>query len=350
MALKDFYKKIDKNAALFGIALIAIVAAGILLSSKQGNSFSLGSIFGQSNNEIAKKAIEYINTSGLSGEPVSLVSASEVSGLVKMKIKIGSNEFDSYVTKDGKLLFPQAFDMTQQNQNTQNQNANTQPTEEQKKQAAESIKKSDKPSLAAYVVSRCPYGLQMQRAIADAVKTIPSLAQYVKVLYIGSVSGNTITSMHGDAEAKENLRQICIREEQVDKYWPYVSCQMKSGDVSGCQSSSGVDSNKLDSCISDANRGVAYAKKDFDLAGKYNIQGSPTLVMGDATVSEFNFGGRTSDAVKSLVCAGFNNQPSFCSTKLNTADAATSFSQTYESSNTNSGNSGANGANCAPAQ
>jgi hypothetical protein len=33
------------------------------------------------------------------------------------------------------------------------------------------------------------------------------------------VKNGKIASMHGDEEAKENLRQICIREEQKDKYW-----------------------------------------------------------------------------------------------------------------------------------
>jgi hypothetical protein len=40
----------------------------------------------------------------------------------------------------------------------------------------------------------------------------------MKARYIGTVSGTTITAMHGEAEAKENLRQICIREEQSTKY------------------------------------------------------------------------------------------------------------------------------------
>jgi hypothetical protein len=350
MALKDFYKKIDKNAALFGVALLAIVVVGALMSSNSSSGFSLGNLFGPSNDQVAKKTIDYINSSGLSQNPASLVSVSEESGLVKLKIKIGSNEFDSYVTKDGKFLFPQAFDMTQK-QNSGNQNANTQPTEEQKKQAAEAIKKSDKPLVEAFVVARCPFGLQMQRAMAEAVKNIPSLADYFKVRYIGSVSGNTITAMHGEAEAKENLRQICIREEQPAKYWPYVACQMKaSGTETSCQTSTGVDTAKLNACISDTSRGVAYAKKDFDLASQNNVSGSPTMIMSNAQVSEFNFGGRTADAVKSMACAGFNSQPGFCSTKLSTTDAATSFSQDYASSNTNSGNSGANGANCAPAQ
>lgn len=204
-----------------------------------------------------------------------------------------------------------------------------QPINSQQVQASTTVQKSDSPILEAYVVARCPYGLQMQRAMVDAVKNIPALAQYLKVRYIGSVSGNTITSMHGSAEATENLRQICIREEQPAKYWNYTACQMKKGDTAGCESSTGVDSAKLSACISDPSRGVAYAQKDFTLNGQYNIQGSPTLILNGAQVSESNYESRSSDGVKKIVCSGFNSQPSFCSTKLNTVQATASFSETY---------------------
>jgi hypothetical protein len=164
--------------------------------------------------------------------------------------------------------------------------------------------------------------------------------------------------MHGDAEAKENLRQICIRDEQPAKYWNYLSCQMKaSGTETSCEQSTGVNSAALNACITNPSRGVAYAQKDFDLANKYGVSGSPTLVLNGATVDEFTadntpiFGGRVSDEVKTIVCDASTTQPGFCSTKINIAEAATSFSPTYSSSAAPAaGNSGATGANCAPAQ
>ena len=61
---------------------------------------------------VAKKVIDYINNNQLSSTTASLGGVSEESGLVKVKIKIGANSFDSYATKDGKFLFPQAFDMS----------------------------------------------------------------------------------------------------------------------------------------------------------------------------------------------------------------------------------------------
>jgi len=331
-------KNMNRNTILIGVAVIAIVVTGCLIFAKSNTGFSFPNIFGMSNDRVGKRAVDYINNNQLSQTPASLVSVSEESGLVKVRIKIGDSEFDSYATKDGKLLFPQAFDMSPATDKTSTTDstagANSTLTPEE---AAAAITKTDKPMLDAYIVARCPFGLQMQRMMADAIKSVPSLAQYIKVRYMGEVSGNTITSMHGDAEAQENLRQICIRDEQPAKYWSYVACQMKTGDTAGCQTSTGVNAAQLSACVSDSARGIADAQKDFDLSAKYKVTGSPTLILGGQTVSEFNFGGRTSDAVKSIVCAAFNSQPSFCSTKLNTAEAAASFSETYAGS----GSSGA---------
>jgi hypothetical protein len=258
--------------------------------------------------------------------------------LVKVTIKTGANNYDSYVTKDGRFLFAQAFDMTQTNKAASNQNTNnqTQP------QPPVSITKTSNPSLEAFVVSSCPYGLQMQRAIVDAVKNIPSLASDITIRYIGNVDsdGKTIDSMHGPEEGAENLRQICIREEQPSLYWNYIGCYMQKatatassgmplGDSPSCQASTGVDTAKLAACVADPSRGIAYAQKDFAEDIKYNISGSPTLILNGAQISEASFGGRSSDAIKSIVCAAFTTQPSFCSQTLNTQEAATSFSAIY---------------------
>ncbi len=197
-------------------------------------------------------------------------------------------------------------------------------------QACANTTKSDKPLLEAFVVSRCPFGLQMQRILAEIASKSPQAKDYFKVRYIGSVSNNTITSMHGDEEAQENLRQICVREEQPDKYWDYVGCYMIEGKSIECLKSSSVDEGKLSACVNDSSRGLAYAQKDFDLADKFNITGSPTLTLNNKIASEFDFAtnttsARSPEALKELLCCGFNKEPSFCAQSLNKTQAITMF-------------------------
>ena len=198
-------------------------------------------------------------------------------------------------------------------------------------QACMNITKSDRPLLEAFVVSRCPFGLQMQRIMAEMVNKSPQSEDYLKVRYIGSIINNNITSMHGAEEAQENLRQICIREEQPAKYWDYVSCYIREGKSANCLNSSSIDKGRLSACIKDTGRGLAYAQKDFDLANKFNITGSPTLTLNGRVVSESDFASditssRSPEALKELVCCSFNTRPSFCAQELNKTRAITMFS------------------------
>jgi hypothetical protein len=170
------------------------------------------------------------------------------------------------------------------------------------------------------------------------VKAEQSIAENIKISYIGSVEDGKIVSMHGDQEAQENLRQICIREEQKDKFYPYLSCYMKKGETVVCLKEVGVDENKLNSCIADSNKGLKYAQVDFATAAQYGVGGSPTLFLNGSQVNEFDFGGRTAQALKSLLCCGFNSQPSICSQTLSGDEAAVAFSEQY-SGGTSSGDS-----------
>ena len=150
------------------------------------------------------------------------------------------------------------------------------------------------------------------------------------------------------------MRQICIRDEQQSKYWAYVDCYMQKavgtaangmplGDSKTCQATAKIDTAKLNSCVSDPKRGLAYAKEDFDLGTKLGVTGSPTMVLNGQKVDETPFGGRTADSMRNMVCSSSTAPAAFCGKTLDTTPAATSFSVAYAGSAT------ASAANCAPA-
>ena len=267
------------------------------------------------------------------------------SGLYAFDLNIDANgtpkKFTSYITRDGKIFFT-AGTVIGDLGKAPASNAASQPAAA--KLTCADVKKADAPKLTAYVVSNCPYGLQMQRLMDKAIGEQPALANVLEIKYIGAITDGKITSMHGDAEAQENLRQICIREEQKTRYWPYVACYMKEGKSDACLAQVGVNTTNLTACVSDSKRGLAFAEKDFDLANKFNIGSSPTLLVNDSQiVSEFDFGGRTADALKQVACCGSTTQGSYCSKALSTDQVATAFSETVAAAA-----GGAAAANCAP--
>jgi len=276
--------------------------------------------------QIEEKIMSYIREEilGEGGPEVSLTAPTTFqNGVYKLNFKIQDSEFASYATKDGSLLFPEAVEIM---------------TLEQKKDAScKSVSKTQDSKLEAFIVSYCPYGTQMQRIINEVVKNIPELESNIKVRYIGQVQDGKVTSMHGEQEAQENLTQICLREEQSDKYFPYVACFLKEGESESCLTEVEIDKDQLESCKQEESRGIAYAQEDFDLNGTYQVSGSPTLVLNGEVISEFDFGGRTAESIKSLLCCGFEDPFQFCENILTTEEATPGFSETYSSGEAGSG-------------
>jgi len=96
---------------------IAIVIAGIVIAgaiyyvNKPGED--IGKVL--SSQEAAERAINFINKNILGGEvTASLIEVSEEIGLYKIKFSIEEREIESYLTRDGKLLFPDAINIAEE--------------------------------------------------------------------------------------------------------------------------------------------------------------------------------------------------------------------------------------------
>jgi len=337
------------------IALLVIVVLLIAVFMWSGNGIT-GRMIATSltPEEAANKVISWMTSYfAASGTIVNitLVNASTTENnvyqfTVKLTTSQGSSEETYYVSQDGKLFFPQAIITTEIVPQQQTQ----QPA--QQNLTCNDLTKVDKPELDAFVVSNCPYGLQMQRILSPVVAFFGDKAN-IKIRYIGSVTsdGKNITSMHGDKEAVENLRQICIREEQSDKFWNYIACYIKKGDTDNCLTEAKIDKTKLNTCMSDTNKGVNYAKEDFALQNQYSVSGSPTLVLNGmvidsdaerALATNMQINMRSADLWKSITCCGFSTEPSGCSQKLSSEPANTGFSETYSGGSA----TGSTGATC----
>lgn len=98
---------------------ISIVVAGVIIAGafvyiNQGKVQEPVSEETPSFQEIAEKAIDYINKNKdtlTGGVTASLISVTEEGDVLKIHLMVGEKEYDSYVTKDGKLLFPNSYNL-----------------------------------------------------------------------------------------------------------------------------------------------------------------------------------------------------------------------------------------------
>ncbi|MDO8499451.1 MAG: hypothetical protein Q7S66_02215 [bacterium] len=192
------------------------------------------------------------------------------------------------------------------------------------------VVKADRPKVELFVMSYCPYGLQMQKAYIPAMQLLKNKAD-IDIKFVSY-------AMHGLKEVEENTRQYCIQTEQNDKFANYLKCFSGSGDFTSCLSQAGVNTGKVNSCVTATNKKFAIMDKyndqsswlsgQFplypiyqDLNQQYGVQGSPTLVINGAQVNV----NRTPEAIKQAICASFNDAPSECDNVLDSSQPEPGF-------------------------
>jgi len=298
--------------ALLVIAAVFFTAG--YLSSDCRNSGVTGAVTGQ---QAGERAVNFINNNMLQGNALaSLVNYTEKDGLYLITLSVTDGKqdqvFESYVSKDGALLFVSGINITEsvpKRQETQ------QPPQET------GLPKSDKPAIELFVMSHCPYGTQIEKGMLPVAALLgDKIDLKVKFVYY---------SMHGKKELDEQLLQTCMEKEFSGQYLGYLGCFLKEGDTEACLNESGVDMTVLNQCINNTDEQYRvtelYNDQSTWLSGrfplfnvdksdneKYGVRGSPTLVINGQVASS----GRSPSALLSTICSTFNNPPEECSQTL----------------------------------
>lgn len=317
-----------KNLAKILIPLIVVLAAFVaveFLYRSSQKSFP-GALPAE---EAAQKAMSFINDIALQGQSTaSLLETVEESGLYRIRIKIQDQEYESYVTKDGKILFAQGTKIAEP--------ASAQQDANQQNTGAQEFTKSDIPQVQLFVMSFCPYGNQAEDAMIPVVNLLKDKAniELHYVIYSNYQGGgetycldkeNKYCSMHGISEVHQDIRESCVQKYQKDKFWNFVNginntCAVANVDTcwEGVAQKLGIDIGKVKTC--QKNEGLSLVGKELELGQKYGIQGSPQLIINGTEYT----GERTAEAFKKAICSAFNSQPAECSQTLSTEGGSVS--------------------------
>ena len=294
-----------------------------------GVAFYLGTIFKSSESqktisldEASNKAIDYINHYLLKENfKANLIDKvlDDKSGLYKIKFKVKNQEIEAYVSQNGKYLFLEGIDITMSPQ----------------EKILSNIPKKDVSEAMLFVMSYCPFGNQAEKIIYPVVKLLGEKAKIEPhyVIYQNYMGGSSnyclengkYCSMHGIEELKEDIRELCIFKYQKDKFWDYLievneKCNLKN--IATCwekiAKNHQIDVGKIKEC--QENEAISLLEKEVSLNQKYQITGSPTLIINGALYQ----GERNPDAYKQAICAGFSRPPEECQQKLTNSNNAPS--------------------------
>ncbi len=253
----------------------------------------------------------------MKGQTAVIKEISEESGVFKVKVDLGNGQIaDAFVTKDLQKFIPQVIDF-----------------EELKKKKAEEeapLPTAAKPVVELFVMSHCPFGTQIVKGILPVIDTLGEKIDF-QLKFVNY-------AMHGEKEAKEELREFCIQKEEPTKLSDYLKCFL--ADETGaeaCLVEKDIDTDKIESCVAATDKEFSVTKNLADKTTykgqyptfnvhnadnvKYGVQGSPTLIINGKKSAS----GRDSKSLLAAVCSGFETAPTECATELSATSPSPGF-------------------------
>lgn len=310
-------EKIRKNPWMLATFICGFLILILFFTAIFNGSLSFRTI---SAKQAGNNLLAFYENLGVQG--LSIVSVKEVSGLYQVTLSYQGQDIPVYMTKDGKNIAESFTPL-------EIEDSSNSPQE-----TPEEIPKSDKPVVDLYVMSFCPYGVRAENNIFSIVDLFKDKIKF-NMRFIANVNGNTVESvqsLHGLYEAKEDLRQLAISNKYPDKFYAYLKefnskCYQYSGDEAQIEtcwkqvaSSLNIDTKKIET-LAYSKEGLDLLKADKVLTDKYDVSGSPTLII-NGVKSDSIYSGTPS--TQAAICAAFNQAPQECNTKLESTQQTTS--------------------------
>ncbi|MYC77760.1 hypothetical protein F4X10_18500 [Candidatus Poribacteria bacterium] len=157
-----------------------------------------------------------------------------------------------------------------------------------------------KPQVELFVMSFCPFAVQAEEEL------LPFIAKYGEAVdfnlrFIANLLEETAadnkkyTSLHGETEVIENLRQIAISQLYPDRFFDYLLCRAKhlKSAWTRCAEKVGLDIERVNQEI-ESERTKALFEDDIHRATALGIKSSPTLVVDGKVISDSLWRGKVS--------------------------------------------------------
>ncbi|MBU1089002.1 DsbA family protein [Patescibacteria group bacterium] len=184
---------------------------------------------------------------------------------------------------------------------------------------------------------------ECQTVIADNLKSCLDTNNYIK-----TEDGSYYSSLHGRSEANQNIREICAWNQTDDKtkWWNFIdnvnkNCTYQNADTCWEEQAkqADFDTNKITDCFT--NDAIAIIEKELEQTNKYNVSGSPTLLINGINfppesayaqdgkgsikidkkvISQDEY--RTPNTIKEAICASFKKTPKECKEILENIDGS----------------------------
>jgi len=169
-----------------------------------------------------------------------------------------------------------------------------------------------KPVLEMYVMSQCPYGVQVMNAITPVKKQLGD-ALDLRIDYIGQGEPGAFTAMHGPSEVRGNIAELCVAAKAPDRHLDVLACMnedMKTVDTSWreCSKDNGVDVGAVETCVN-GDEGQQLLAASYARAAERKATGSPTMYLDG---QKYSGGRKTNDFLRAICATYGDDRPAVC--------------------------------------
>jgi len=227
-----------------------------------------------SSNEAIQKISEFLREEMTEEVSIELLSIEEEHNLYKLKLKIGEQYFLSYLTKDGKLLFPSVVNLDP-------------PTER-------ALDQRDNPSIDLFVTALSPIASAAEENILEAVNSFEGRVDfnihYIVLSELGEEKcldeDQKYCSEQGLLDLNQTMRELCVAKHYPAQSLEFVSLvndwieehsseggvpeygELKANEI---MSNMGIDDELINQCI--LNEGQGFLEEQTTLRqDKYPVR------------------------------------------------------------------------------
>jgi len=247
----------------------------------------------------------------------------EMDNYVKLIYVLDGQEFDIYMSKDYKELYPSVLTYDEFKSEVESAKAQFEAMPEETEEPAE-LEKTDEPEVLLFVMSFCPYGNVAEDAMYPVVDSIGE-SMYFEPVYIVSGGPGAWSSLHGNVELNQDVREKIIYNLYGPDVWmDYVydvnqKCDYTNADTcwKDPAETMGINTTEVEELFNNQTYVDELLMKDASITSAYGVSGSPTLIINGMKMSI----ARTPEAYKQAICDADLTPDENCTVEL-AADSA----------------------------
>lgn len=304
----------DKKAIIIPVVAFLVPVLFFMLAGSSKPAQAILSVFNKNTlslDETQKFTKSFVSNEILPDQDIDITDLKDLGSVYSFEITIpNQGTFTSYITKDGQFLFPSGYDTQEFKDKVLAGEVSLKEPEPKE------MPKSNRPQAQLFLMSFCPYGNQAEEIMMPVVDLLQEKADIIP-RYIVSKTGDNYSSLHGEQELNQNVRELCVYKYQPEKFWDFLKevnadCTYENADTcwTGSAQAVGININQISQC--EKQEFNTLLDQEIALTEQYNISGSPTLLINDSLYQ----GSRTAEDFKQAVCSAFNNPPEECSVVL----------------------------------